>query len=96
MGLVRKFWSFRAQARADKIIIAQITVQMGWLISALSLKAYNCEGPIFIYLFEVLAFELRASWLLGRSSTTGAIPPALFALVIFALEIGSCFLPRLA
>jgi hypothetical protein len=33
--------------------------------------------------------ELRASQLIDRHSTTGAMPPALFALVI--LEIGSHF-----
>jgi hypothetical protein len=44
-----------------------------------------------------LGFELRASHLLGRHSTAGGMPSALFALGI--LEIGSCFclfvLPRL-
>jgi hypothetical protein len=40
----------------------------------------------------VLEVELRVSHLLGRCSTTSAMPPALFALVIS--EIGSHFVPR--
>jgi hypothetical protein len=50
---------------------------------------------LFFFLFLiVLGFELRASWLPGRHSTTSAMPPALLVLVI--LELGSCFLSRLA
>jgi hypothetical protein len=45
---------------------------------------------VFMYLL-VLGFELRASCLLYRYSTSWVMPLALFALVI--LEIGSHFLP---
>jgi hypothetical protein len=44
---------------------------------------------IFIYyLLVLLEFELRASLLLGKCSTTWPMTSALFALVIF--QIGSC------
>jgi hypothetical protein len=48
---------------------------------------------VTFFLFGV-EFELRASHLLGRSSTAWAMLPAFFALVI--LQIWSHFLPRLA
>jgi hypothetical protein len=50
------------------------------------------QEMLFFFLVVVLGFELRALYLLGRSSTAGTMPPALFALII--LDIGSCFLPR--
>jgi hypothetical protein len=46
----------------------------------------------FVFLV-VLGFELRALCLLDRHSTTGAMPPTLFALIIF--DIVSHFLSRL-
>jgi hypothetical protein len=48
----------------------------------------------FLWWFENKRKKLRASCLLGSHPTTWPIPPVLCALVI--LEIGSCFLPRLA
>jgi hypothetical protein len=47
----------------------------------------------FIYVLEAVGFKLRASYLLSRSFTTWAPPPALFALIIFQ---GLMFLPGLA
>jgi hypothetical protein len=44
--------------------------------------------------FFLVRFELKASNLLGRHSTTWAIPPTIFALII--LEIVFHFLPKLA
>jgi hypothetical protein len=46
----------------------------------------------WLFFLAVLEFELRASCLQGRCSTTSITPSDLFALVI--LEIGSCFLAR--
>jgi hypothetical protein len=46
----------------------------------------------FLFCFAVLlGFELRASWLLGRCSTTWATPPAVFMLITF--EMWSHFIP---
>jgi hypothetical protein len=44
------------------------------------------------FLFAVLGFELKASHLQGRGSTPSAMPPALFALVIF--DIGFSLLSQ--
>jgi hypothetical protein len=40
----------------------------------------------FFFFFAVLEFELRALYLLGRHSLTGATPPALFTLVVFQIR----------
>jgi hypothetical protein len=47
---------------------------------------------VVVVVLKVLGFELRASHLLDRTSTTLATSSAVFALVI--LKIGSCSLPR--
>jgi hypothetical protein len=48
----------------------------------------------FFFFLAVLGFELRALCSLGRCYTVWVLPPALP--VLFALEIGSCFLCMLA
>jgi hypothetical protein len=45
-----------------------------------------------MFVFAVLEFELRALYLLSRCSTTGAMPPAIFASVIFQINVRACFL----
>jgi hypothetical protein len=57
--------------------------------TAFSRKSYL--WPFFVFFFflsvlPVLGFKLRASWVLGRHSTTWAMPPVHFAQVI--LEMG--------
>jgi hypothetical protein len=45
------------------------------------------HSEVFFFVLTVIGFELRASSLVGRLSTTLAPPPALFMLGIF--KIGS-------
>jgi hypothetical protein len=57
-------------------------------------KYFHAKNSVIITIFlAVLGVEFRALYMPGRRYTTWAMPPALFALVIFELE--SSFMPRL-
>jgi hypothetical protein len=60
-----------------------------WLQMCLPTSSCPCchlEGKTILGVGEVWGFELRASPLLARHFITWAMPPAIFALVIFEIE----------
>jgi hypothetical protein len=61
-----------------------------WNLKACAtMPSYSFFIFLSFFFFMILGFELRQCTLLGRQSAIWAMPPALFALVIF--QRGSCF-----
>jgi hypothetical protein len=76
MGIFKGFWVFLKVLNV--LLLLEIIAMNNSSYFSPTSDFFYLSLYLGIYLFAVLVFELRASYLLGRCSTTWATPPALF------------------